>query len=415
MGKMRIICFVSNLLLRNYFLLMVCSAIFIIATGNGYIESIILPLIIYVVSMSGSKRNGNFDFLIYFILLWTIVTWIANDYDQKNLLVFRSMMAQTCYIFAYFIGRDFDLKYYIDILEKAYWPFIICCCLGILFYFFPPGWYLDSAISNSGGDLNGSLFLEYFRLRSIFGHTYYMAYFCAFEGIYIIHKIIIKEEKGIRLKISLVIIIPTAVLAMMRAPFVCFIASMFFLYLYSSYLKKSILPLFKLIGILIILTFVGLFLYSQLDSEQKLFLEEKIISVTDNSKEIIEERNDSERDYGFWGEGVGKHASYVDKISKNEVEADSEYRKILVEYGYFGLILFLLLLGLTLFKCILNLEDLSLEACYIMMMFVTMIGADPLSTGNKHCLLIYMIIGYVSAYKKRYYPNRSLAMLNKND
>lgn len=406
---------ISDLFLRNYFLLMACSAIFFIITGSGYIESICLPLVIYVLSLSGSKRSGDFDLLIYFILIWTVVTWIANDFDQKDLLVFRSLMAQTCYILAYFIGRKFRSKYYIVILEKAYWPFIICCFLGIFFYFYPPGWYLNYAVSNSGGNLSGSLFLEYFRLRSIFGHTYYMAYFCAFEGIYIAHRIIIKEDKNIRLKISLVIIILTAILTMMRAPIICFMASTLFLYLYSSYLKKTIIPFFKLIGIFSILILAGVLLYSQLDSEQQLFLEDKIFSVTDNSREMVEKRNDSTRTYSFLGEGVGKHASYVDKISKNTVEADSEYRKIMVEYGYFGLILFLILLVFSFTKCLLNLKDLSLEACYIMMLFVTMIGADPLSTGNKHCLFFYMIIGYVSAYKKRtiHYPKRALSIVKK--
>ena len=392
----------ANIILENYFLLMAISALGIIFTGAGYVESIILPLIIYVVFFYSKRKSGSFDLIIYLILLLTIVTWLINDYDQKYFLIFRSLMAQTCFIFAYFIGKNIQNKYHYVILEKAYWPFVICCILGIYFYFFPPNWYLEYAISNSGDyDSDSSAFLEYFRLRSIFSHTYYMAYFCFFYGTYLVYKKVILNDKSRFINWTLSIIVITSLLAMMRGPFSCFLLSSIILFFYSSIRKRNLANIFKLFVIIGGVLLIAISVFNNLSYAQQEFLSSKVLSVTEDSSELIKSRSDNDIEYNLFGDGVGKHASYVDKISKNTVLADNEYNKISVEYGLIGTLLFVLLIGMSIVKCLLNFRYLLFEFCCILMLAICMTGADPISTGNKHCLLFYMILGYVSAFNRK--------------
>lgn len=410
---MRLIRYKAETCLQYYFLLMFASAIVQIVTGKGYVESVFLPIVIYVTFLCQKRRSGQFDFLVYSLLVWTVVTWTSNDYDKKSYLIFRSLMGQTAYVIAYFIGRNTFSRFHEYILEKAFWPLIICSVIGIIFYFWPPGWYLAYAVKNSGGASKGDLFLEYFRLRSVFNHTYYMAYFCALESIYLLYQILIKNNNVLRYKFALPLLFVTSMFTMMRAPIVCVLLSALIFVLYRFLKGYSISTILRISGLIIVFFIVGSLFYGKLNRAQQRFFSKKIEIATKATAKFVKARTNSPTTYELVGEGVGRHASYVSKNTKNKVVADCEYKKILTEYGYMGMIIIGLLLTVTLIKCIYHFQSLALETCIIVMLLICMIGADPLSTGNKHCLIFWMVIGYVSSYndKLKNYQARCIEVL----
>lgn len=390
----------SYILLQNYFAWMFLSAIVLLYTKHGWLESSILPLLIYLVAIFSPKKKGDFDILIYLILGLSLITWIFNDYNNKGLMIFRCLLGQTAFIFAYFIGKIYNVRFHVNILEKGLLPFSVCCIIGIYCYFIPPGWYVE-ATAEDAGSYSGNSFLEYFRLRSVFGSSYYISYFCMLESLYIVYKLVILKIKKTRLLwCYLFLFLFSLMLTMMRAPIVCFLIGTFLIIIYSSFHSKNLMPLFKLVltsAFLAVLLGMGI---GRLDSEQREFLQNKAMSVGDKSSEL-RKRTDFSIQYDLIGDGVGRHASYAEELSDNEVVADSEYKKIMTEYGYVGLFLISILLIFAIVKCFVNLEYLVFEFCCILALVITMIGADPLSTGNKHCLIFWMIIGYISSFKKR--------------
>ena len=396
---MRLIRHTAETCLQYYFLLMFASAIVQIVTGKGYVESVFLPIVIYVTFLCQKRRSGQFDFLVYSLLVWTVVTWTSNDYDKKSYLIFRSLMGQTAYVIAYFIGRNTFSRFHEYILEKAFWPLIICSVIGIIFYFWPPGWYLAYAVKNSGGASKGELFLEYFRLRSVFNHTYYMAYFCALESIYLLYQILIKNSKLLRYKFALPLLLVTSMLTIMRAPIACVILSAVIFVVHRLLTGHSISAILRISGLIIVFFIVASLFYGKLNRAQQRFISKKIEMATKSTEKYVKERTNSQITYALVGDGAGRHASYVGKNTKNKVVADCEYKKILTEYGYVGMIIIGLLLTVALIKCIYLFHSLVLETSIIVMLLICMIGADPLSTGNKHCLIFWMVIGYVSSYK----------------
>ena len=194
---------------------------------------------------------------------------------------------------------------------------------------------------------------------------------------------------------------------MQRGPIVCsllgLVVSIYYGYKYKG--NKLIFQTFFcscFVGIIAIPLFVN-----QIDKDTTAFMVSKVVQVTDNSDEFVEYRLYLDKgNTEIVGDGVGRHDLHADKYNPDTSIRDGEYMKIIQEQGYIGLWLFLLLLTVCLMVCVGNFKILSLEMCIIIMLLICMIGANPLSTIDKHSIIYWLAFGQIARCYDPYFRRK---------
>lgn len=384
----------------NYFWIVIISAIVEIAFGKGYIISIIFPLLLFLLAYkSGRGRKSFIDILFFLILFSMVISWIINSYSNKTALVFRCIMAEGSYMSAYFIGKKLKGECLHGVFEKALIPLAICCVLGIYFFFNPPGWYL-AQLYNSEMFWGNDLSLELLRLRSIFSSPYVMAYMCGMTSLYLLFKIFQENNGNLKIYALLGLYIITMMFCMMRAPLGCvFVSLMIFLFYYCRY-KGSIKIFFITLISFVFVAWIAKFALQSVNVDVLDFIISKFESATTGRSDLISERVSMwNYSYHILGDGAGRHAILADNYNVGTSIRDSEYVKILVEQGYLGLSLYIALISICIIKCIVYFKELPLELCLVIFFAITMIGANPLSTADKHCFIFWLTVGRIAAFK----------------
>ena len=390
----------------NYFALIAINALILLVNQKiAVFEYIIFPLAawgLFLIRKKEQIKTNILDLLVGAIIILMATTWIINDYEHKIILILRCIFSQISFMLFYYIGRIRSSNNY-SFFEKSYIPLFICCIIGIWWFFSPPAFYLNNIYERE--DFNGYNFLELARLKSIFLSPYHISYMCSFMSIYMVYKLTNKNLNNKRHIFYLLIYILTMTLAMMRAPILIFILSSLFLYTLSVK-KININKVCKTL-FFITLVFIGLYsiLSNYLDLDNMSYLISKFNSIIENSDELVEGRLNLGYKFDFIGDGAGRHAIYANRYN-SVVIADSEYIKILVEQGYIGIVLYALILIIAIIKCLRHIHQLNFELCIIMFFTITMIGANSLSTADKHCFIFWYVLGIISSFKsKRYDKN----------
>lgn len=390
----------------NYFLLITVSELFLIFANKSTIINVGLPLVIFILSYRSYsvKKKNIIDILWYLSMFWIVFTWIINSFPHQMTLIFYSFFGQIAYMLAYWIGRCSKKQYLEEIIRKSYFPLLVTCTIGIYCYISPPSWYsarMSDMLSSMGADVtNTSQILELTRLKSIFGTTYTLAYFTSIVLAYNFFKMLTKQkEVTIWNYILVVVLIVTSLLCMMRAPIACWMISFMLACYYAFHYYKSFAGVKIIVSFLLLLILVIPFIYDYLDVSQISFITEKANSVSENN--FIKDRlylmgvNES-----LFGEGVGKYSLRAHSNFGMRFMPDGEYMKILAEQGYIGLVITILLFGVGLIKSIKHFRHLYMEMFLLLMVFICMVGANPLSTPDKHCFLYWLALGQISKYNK---------------
>ena len=158
---------------------------------------------------------------------------------------------------------------------------------------------------------------------------------------------------------------------------------------------------------------------TRMEGEQQLYYAEKILSMTQEGSSLASERlflNQQQGGFDMVGDGVGRHNMYADKYPPNYSMRDGEYIKLITEQGYIGFVFYGLLIGLALLKCIKHFKYLGFEFAILLMLLISMIGANPISTSDKHPLIYWMIIGQIANFsiKKEIYGKREIVNTHSN-
>lgn len=330
-----------------------------------------------------------------------LLSWAINSYPNKWVLIFRCIIAEGSYMAAYFIGKRWGEKSLDGIFKNSMIPLSICCLIGIYFFFRPPGWYI-ARMYDSVMYYGGELPLELMRLRSIFSSPYDMSYMCGLTSIYLLFKIFKNREANIRSYAFLGLFLITMMFCMMRAPLgsvaISLVIGLFYFSRYNGSVKTFIVA-----GLaVLVISYVGMLVLQSVNTDVYDFIMSKFESATSGRDELVDERvNLWNYNYYILGDGAGRHAMLANDFNPFTSIQDSEYVKILVEQGYFGLSLYILLLSLGLIKCLRYFKYLSFEMCIVIFYAITMIGANPLSTADKHCFLFWLTVGRIAAFSKK--------------
>ena len=381
--------------------LLLNGIVFITIKKLAIFEYLIFPLIGYVLFIrygKNKKKINLFDFLFILLIIWTFITWSLNFFDIKPVLIIRHLISQVAFMLFYYVGRNYEKDINI-FFKNAYKPLFICSIIGIIWYFFPPNWYLNNILSSDSYSGSTNSFLELSRLRSFYPSPYEMAYMCGMVSIFFVYQITSKVVLNRLEKIMFITFLITLTLCMMRAPILIFILCSCILILQNISLKKTLI-----IIPIIVITIISIvtYLLTFLDSNTYTFFYQKFSSVADNIDGLLISRLNMMTggvEFSLFGDGAGKHALHASKYGEISIN-DSEYIKYIVEQGYIGFTLFISLILTAFYKTIKNFKYLSFEFCILLFYAATMIGANSISTADKHCFVFWLIIGRISSFCK---------------
>ena len=406
---------VENLFV-NYFWLTSIGALITLIFHIEWIINYIFPIIIYILCIRSFNSTLSFnliDVLWMTGFLWIIITWIFNDYPHKSFLTFKAFTQELAYMAAYWISRNGNKDYVKIIIRKSFKPLLIACLIGIYCFYFPPNWYqdiTDKAVEYLTGSANYSKdsMLELYRLRSFYVSPYYLSYFCAIVLIYeffVIFGVVKNQIKGFFYYFFFILILLiTDILCMMRAPVVSVLIGFFFAYLYTIIFFKQSGSTRKVVAILSFFIIIFLMLIPYLDMSIIEFMNDKIDVLTDDDENFILKRFYlQEQSNTLFGEGYGRYSRLANYMFNMPSIPDGEYMKIIGEQGYVGLIITVFLYGIGWVKALYNSKKLFFEFCLISMLFICMVGANPLSMWDKHCILFWLALGQISSYKNNFY------------
>lgn len=394
----------------NYFWFYTVTAVIYLVFKQSSIFVLGLPLIIYLLFIKQKKciKLNIVDILVLINIFWIGCTWILNDFPHKFYIISRSLIGEIAFMIAYWIARLGRKNYLGSIIENARKPLVITCLLGLYCYFLEPAWYLnflDSSISaNTAGNYTKESVLDQFKLRSIFSGGYTLGYLCAMAVIYELFCIFKYTNKQInyynyRLLYILLLVI-TSIFALMRAALACSLMGLFLVYFYSVLYAKRIHSTKLLMHILGMLFVFVLIVLSCVDLSTIELLYSKFQDISGNDGSFIRERLLMQANsFSLLGEGFGKYNAIVSYQFGMTSIPDGEYMKIIAEQGFVGLTITMLIFVLCLVKSVIYFKHLYFELFIVLMLLICMIGADPLSTSDKHCIIYWLALGQISNFK----------------
>lgn len=404
-------------LFQNYFWVFTIGTITQILTGKGYVISLLFPCVIYYLAVKtngGSKQINVFDLLWWIFLLLNVQTWVFNSYPYKMQLIGRFFMVQGAYMVAYWVGRKSNVNNLDKIFSKAVIPLIVTCLFGLYLYLFRPSWYM-SMLYAQYMDAGQQAFQEFSRLRSIFASPYVLAYFSSMTMSWMWFKLFNLKRITYMVYVFIGLLFCTSILCMMRVPWVCAMLSLGIAIVHLFFYGKNKFVLRRILPFILILFIIISYALVQMDSEDYLFLMDKIGTVSSNQSDLISDRVNLYKINQTWfGEGAGRHAFYADEYPPNYQLPDGEYQKMQAEIGNIGMFSLCLLFGFGLLKAIKHFKYLYFELCIIIMCLITMMGASSLMVVNEHPFIFWLALGQVSGFhqKNKYKNDKSKIICN---
>ena len=406
----------SEFIFLNYYWILTLGAIIGLLTNQYWVADTLIGLFIYFVVFTNNKVRiavNVFDLLWLMCFIWAIFTMLVNTYPNQLMLIIRCFSEQLAYMMAYWVVRKDPKLNVRNVIHAGYLPLLITSLLGIYLYVYEPAWYA-SRTKDFTTDFEE---FEFKRLRSIFSDGYIIMYFIGITLTYEFFllasgKLAGQKEKiwgKVRHKSTTMhyVLILSCIFALFLGIQRSVIASVFISLILAIFYAAKYSRLKNLRPIIVIgLIGIGISAYSilKMDLYQQTFYLDKIVSMTDDSQSLAAERltlNKRQASFGLMGDGCGRHNMYADKYNPNTSMRDGEYMKLLTEQGYMGAFLLGTMVLLALAKSFKNYQYLGFEFAILIFLLICMVGANPLSTNDKHPLLYWIILGEISNFKRK--------------
>lgn len=388
------------LLFHNYFWIFTISSVISILSGNMWLFTFSMPVMLFFLAWKSKRSKKNLpDILIIFIFMSIAVSWCINSYPYKSIMIFRYLITQGAFMAAYYIGRNMDMNVTYKVFHYALLPGLICAVLGLILYVYQPAWYL--------ANIDNPASLESFRLRSVFSSPYVLSYMSFFLLSYLLaldfkmFPSCYSETVSLKIRISSYILLSSILLfCMMRAPIAGVLISLFIALLHAAFVRRKFsILIYTVVSMAVLCVIIWNIMQRYMDMESIMFLLDKFEMATDSGGDFYEKRATLfVADETLWGDGAGHHAIYAEQYNLESIR-DTCYQRLLQELGYVGLILHLFLFGCIVVKCLRHYKYLGFELSVMVFLLLSMIGADPLATPDKHCFFYWLIIGRVSSFK----------------
>lgn len=384
----------------NYYWVLVFGAVLNIFLNINWFDSTFYPLLIYVVLVLERRkiRFNFFDFLWFLYLLNVLFTWLVNSYPFKTMLIIRCVSEQLAYSMCYLIIRKNAKLSARRIIECAFLPLLITSIIGIYCFLVQPSWYMS--MTKEG--ITDFEVLEFLRLRSIFADSYTISYFLGISIIFLLFQLVngVDNQRKKIYSTLLIVFSITLFMTITRSVIGAVVFALVIAVIYTLRFKKftNIKPIViaSLIGV------SGSIIYlNTLDGYVSEFFTSKISSVTEGTSENIMHRfflNKKGTSYDIVGDGVGRHNMYADQYVPHSSLRDGEYNKMIIEQGYAGFGVFVLIMLTAIIKCLKNFKYLAFDLSILFFLLICMVAANPISTFDKHPIIYWLILGGIANF-----------------
>lgn len=405
-------------LISYYFLLSGLDGVFLMfgMLSLTKVNMVIAIMSIFITTEKLLFRRQGID---WFIALFILVIILSSSVLSYNPILFHfGLRYQLLLMFFFWVGES---RYMTDwsLFEKAKLPMVIIALIGLLLFFFPPGWYISYKFANRDLGTN-SFFLEMTRLSAFWPYPYWISYGCAILYYYVLCRLYSLGRAAKKSEVFFLgFMLLTLVLSQQRAPlgFVLLATVVFFLIsLGGKSIKMKILRNRMVLLLLIIVAAIFL-LVSFLDTERLDFMLDKVIALNRGDNEsFVAKRFElftgiSNMEPTLFGQGIGRYSHAALSLNKPAI-TDNQYLAIYYEIGYLGCIGYALIFGAVLIRGLKNYKYCIFELGIVFFYLIAMTGANPLSVAEEHTIIFWICCGRIFNKQCLQYKKEELRCFN---
>lgn len=376
---------------NNYYWLFVGLAAISFFGGKDFRSFIIIWFVgtVFFVLNPQTFKWKSFDFIVLLFIFYQI---LSPTLFTHQALWYYGIKAQVMPILFYFFGRS---KCFLEnkMLDRMKWPMVIAFLLGLLLYFWSPGWYIARRTANLTEYATAINYYEVTRLSSFWPWSYAMG-FGALYFIMYFSKDLFKNKVDRTTYPFLLIAVMVLFFAQQRVTigfFFIFLALVTLLN-FKQYKKKLVVFWIFIISLFAIFVF---FVFNYMDSDFIDYLVNRSIGSDEN---IVVQRFNM---FGsFWkvslfGAGVGNfgHAALIYHLPSI---TDNEYIRFMAELGIIGCFFFGIIYMGSLIRAVRLVKYFRFELCILLFFAIAMIGATPFEYDVMQNFLFWYCIGRIN-------------------
>jgi len=366
-----------------FLLTFVCYVAFGISLQNGIISFSILFSSYFLYYLSNTHRilfskATLLDLVVFNFLFWNIFSIFGVIYLNNSVLIFIKGASYCLFpIFAFFSFSYSQHKINFEVVDK-YLIYIVITTLfsvliGIYFYLFSPGYYVNYVLGNYEGLITDSDSIFMARLLSYLGDPTVMGNISVISLPILVY--LVRQKKApftskLFILVCFLILISGVLLSFARSAWVVCVFYLFYLIVIDN--KYIIVRIFSTILMLVVAA--GLFFVANMNFDNLILVElqKRIFSLGGS----FDERN-SQIDYAIslitsspLGIGLGQAGHKSGTRIANLGVFDNNYLRIFAEIGIFGFVSFLMIIGLSLFLSLRSSNDQKINKIRLLVFIV---------------------------------------------
>lgn len=331
------------------------------------------------------------DVIVLVYMAYILFNGFSIDYLNHWKYLYRAIVVQFAWIFFYFIGRK---TYYSTelIIKNMQKPLIFCMICGLVFFIYPPSWYMQMKMEQLSFGYTEKDTFETFRLSSFWGHPYVISYAVFIYYTYIINKLF-SQGSNKMLVLQVLICLIVLLLAQMRVAILMFlVAFVYHVLVYTGKkIKKFIFTILLTIALSSSLVYV---FYSYIPVPVQEYVESRILGLTEEEEMTgrfehtgggISVANE------LWGNGFGRYDYEARQQGKFAI-VDNEYQNHYAELGYIGLFFLISILLLSIVRFFWS-PSLHIEFLLLVFSIIACIGASVFSNHHQYAYFFWFCIG----------------------
>lgn len=376
----------------NYYLIYVLLAL---ETYIGFPDLYSLVVILLFFSTFVSANNKplkwhKMDALVTIFIVYQLISYLFSDYDLY--IYYLGIKAQIVPILFYFIGRNiiFSDNEFLNRMKK---PMMFAFIVGLILYFWSPGWYISKKIVNLTDTTNTRAFYEMTRLSSFWPWSYAMGYGALYFIMYYTKDVV--KKASFWSCFCLITAVLVLFFAQQRISIVFFLLYLVIVSIYGKLSKKILTSFWLLVAVLILAILFWFFNYADTD-----FVDYVMNRSVDSDDNIIEQRFELFKSFwkiSFFGEGLGKYGHAVYWLKNQFSVTDCEYIRFMAELGIAGCFIFFLISLKSLLKAFKYRKYFLFEFCILLFFLIAMIGATPFENSSMQPFLFWYCLGRINA------------------
>lgn len=350
-------------------------------------------------------RWNRFDGLVFFFLVYSLVTYFFADYTYPMRLYYLGIRAQIVPMLFYFLARSESFNGD-DFFENIRWPLVFAMACGVFFYFFQPHFYVSYKASviwanfdSDVRDLSGKLLYEFTRMSSFWPHSYFIGYSSLFLFMYASKKVVVdncyKKFDLVCFSLSFFCLFFAQQRVSIAFCVLYFVAITF----YATIKKLPARNFLYGLWIVSILFGTGIFLIvmNYLDAG---FVDYVLNRSVNYDGSMVGDRfalfDAFIERLSFFGSGLGRYGHGAVEMGYLGIP-DSDYVRVTAELGFFGIVVLLSICGLTLLKGARIFRYAFFEVCTLCFCLTAMIGAATWELGTLQPFLYWFCIGHIQS------------------